>query len=75
MVTNVFKRQPKYEEDWRQVVSGVLCTLSTMSDKLMGEEGGAVRLDGQSRCRAYNITMAWVSSILQEVSSILQEVL
>ena len=55
-------------------MSEVLCTLSTMSDKLM-EEGGAVRLDGQSRCRAYNITMAWVSSILQEGSSKLQEVL
>ena len=75
MVTNFYKRQPKYEEDWRQVVSEVPCTLSTMFDKLMGEEEGAVRLDGQSWFRDYNITIAWVSSILKEVSSILQEFL
>ena len=57
MVTNVFKKQPKYEEDWRQVVSEVLCTLATISDKLMGEEGGAVRLDGNPG--AEPITLLW----------------
>ena len=48
MVGNIFKRQPKYEQDWKVTVGTVMECLGRVEGRVLRREegkGGAVRLD------------------------------
>ena len=44
MVGNIFKRQPRYEEDWGNMVGVVLGELSAVCERVMGADREVLRL-------------------------------
>ena len=51
MMENIFKRQPKYEEDWKVTVKVILDAFTEKSVRVLGEDAGkgAIKLNMSNR--------------------------